>query len=153
MNDNRITLMDIGNNKFMTFGCKGFIMAYVIGCLMASLSFLLNKLLLEYIGNRVVVSYSPVFEELAKTLCSYYFGADILVTHIIFGLLEAGYDYFKNDSGKRGAFAALLSVIGHALFGGVTVGVFYLSDSIWGGIFSAVCAHLIWNVTFIRLFA
>ncbi|WP_378955309.1 hypothetical protein [Pelosinus sp. sgz500959] len=128
-------------------------MAYVIGCLMASLSFLLNKLLLQYIGNRVIVSYGPIFEELAKTLCSYYLGADILVTHIIFGILEAAYDWFKNSSRERRGLAALSSIVGHGLFGGLTVGVFYLSGSILGGIFIAVCVHLIWNVTVIRLSA
>lgn len=128
-------------------------MAYIIGCLMASLSFLLNKLLLRYIGNQVIISYSPMVEELAKTICSYCFGADILVTHIIFGILEASYDWFKNSSGERGILAALLSIVGHTLFGGVTVGIFYLSGSIFLGIAMAVCVHLIWNVTLIRLCA
>lgn len=128
-------------------------MAYVIGCLMAGLSFLLNRLLLKYIGIKVVISYSPVVEELTKTLCSYYLAADILLTHIIFGILEAVYDWFNRHSGERGAIAALLSIIGHTLFGAVTIALFNLSGSIFLGIFAAVCVHLIWNVTLIRLLA
>ena len=128
-------------------------MAYVIGCLMAGLGFLLNKLLLKYIGMKVIVSYSPIVEEITKTLCSYYFAADILVTHIIFGVLEAVYDWFKRRSRERGAIAALSSIVGHTLFGVVTIGIFNLSDSIFLGIFVAGCIHLIWNVALIRLAA
>ena len=126
-------------------------MAYVIGCLMAGLSFLLNKLLLKYIGIKVVISYSPVVEELTKTLCSYYLAADILVTHIVFGALEACYDWFNEQNGKRGTIAALLSIVGHTLFGGITVLIFNLSGSIYIGIVAAIVVHVIWNVTLIRL--
>ena len=126
-------------------------MAYVIGCLMAGLSFLLNKLLLKYIGIKVVISYSPIAEELSKTLCSYYLSADILVTHIIFGVIEAGYDWFNQQNEQRGTIAAVLSIVGHILFGGITVLVFNLSDSIYIGIVAAIVVHVVWNVTLIRL--
>jgi hypothetical protein len=126
-------------------------MAYVIGCLMAGLSFLLNKLLLKCIGIKVIVTYSPILEEVTKTLCPYYFGADILVTHMIFGILEAAYDWFRSRSGRRGTIAALLSMIGHSLFGVVTISIFSLSGSVFVGVFVGICTHLIWNVAFIRL--
>lgn len=128
-------------------------MAYIIGCLMAGLSFLVNKLLLRFIGNQSIVTYSPIFEEMAKTLFSYYLNADILVTHIIFGSLEASYDWFTNSSSERGSLAALLSIVGHTLFGLVTVAFLSVSHSILGALFLGVCVHLIWNVTFIRLFS
>jgi len=126
-------------------------MAYMIGCLMAGLSFLLNRLLLKYIGIKVVISYSPVVEELTKTLCSYYLAADILVTHFTFGVLEAGYDWFNRQNRQRGTVAALLSIVGHTLFGGITVFVFNLSNSIFIGIGVGISVHLIWNVILIRL--
>lgn len=126
-------------------------MAYVIGCLMAGLSFLLNKLLLKYIGMKVIVSYSPILEELSKTFCSYYFGADILVTHMIFGMLEAIYDWCKRRTRERGAIAALLSIVGHTLFGVLTIWILNLSDSLFLGILVASSVHLLWNVILIRL--
>jgi len=126
-------------------------MAYVIGCLMAGLSFLLNRFLLKYIGIKVVISYSPVVEELTKTLCSYYLAADILVTHIIFGVLEAGYDWFNRQNGQCGTIAAVLSILGHTLFGGITVFIFNLSNSIYIGMIVGIGVHLVWNVTLIRL--
>ena len=126
-------------------------MVYVIGCLMAGLSFLLNKLLLKSIGIKVIITYSPILEELTKTLCSYYLGADILATHMVFGILEASYDWFKRQTRERGAIAALLSIMGHTLFGLITIGVVNLSDSVVVGIFVGSCTHLIWNVMLIKL--
>ncbi len=128
-------------------------MGYVIGCLMAGLSFLLNKLLLKYVGIKVVISYSPVVEEVSKTLCSYYLAADIIITHMIFGVLEASYDWYQQRSKERGRIAALLSISGHTLFGVVTVAAFKLSESIFLAIVIAIAAHLIWNITWIRLSA
>ena len=128
-------------------------MGYVIGCLMAGLSFLLNKLLLKYVGIKVVISYSPVVEEVSKTLCSYYLAADIIITHMIFGILEASYDWYQQRSKERGRIAALLSIAGHTLFGAVTVAAFKLSESIFLAITIAIAVHLIWNVTWIRLSA
>lgn len=125
-------------------------MAYVIGCLMAGVSFLLNKFLLKYLGVKAVLSCSPILEEVTKTLCSYYFAADILATHVIFGILEAVYDWVKRKSYKRGIVAVLLSVIGHTLFGSLTILIFNLSDSIFFGLFVGSCVHLIWNITWIR---
>lgn len=102
-------------------------------------------------GIKVIVSYSPILEEFTKTLCPYYFDADILVTHIIFGVLEAVYDWLQRKNGERGAIAALLSMTGHTLFGTVTIAILTLSDSVFLGIIVASSVHLIWNVTLIRL--
>jgi hypothetical protein len=126
-------------------------MAYVIGCLMAALSFLLNKILLKYVGMKAVISYSPVVEEVTKSLCSYYLAADILATHVVFGMLEAGYDWYNTADGQRGKWAALVSIIGHSLFGCLTLLGLYISSSIWIAIFVASCVHVMWNVTLIRL--
>lgn len=126
-------------------------MAYVIGFLMAGLSFLLNKVLLKYVGVKAIISYSPVVEEMTKTLCSYYLAADILVTHIVFGMLEAGYDWYSTPNGQRGMWAALASIVGHSLFGALTLMGLYASGSIWLALLGASCVHVIWNVTLIRV--
>lgn len=123
-------------------------MAYIIACLMASLSFLLNRLLLKYIGNVTVVSISPVIEETAKTLLAYYLDADILLTHVTFGVLEGIYDWY---GGRYGGKAALFSIVGHSLFGLLTVGGLYFTGSIWLSLCMGVAVHLTWNVTVIRL--
>ncbi|MDD4600291.1 hypothetical protein SDC9_22931 [bioreactor metagenome] len=125
-------------------------MAYIIACLMASLSFLLNRMLLKCIGNLTIITLSPVVEEMAKTLLSFYLGADVLATHIVFGLLEAVYDWQGSQNKLK---AAALSIIGHSLFGLVTVGVFYLSVNIWLGLAVGIVTHLIWNFAVLQVFS
>ena len=126
-------------------------MAYIIACLMAALSFLINKALVKYIGIEVLISYSPAVEEASKTLLAYYLGADILVTHITFGILEAGYDYVTSP--EHGRLAAVLSIGGHSLFGLLTIGGYSLMGSIWFGLLVVILTHMVWNMTIIRKYA
>jgi hypothetical protein len=124
-------------------------MGYVLGCLMAGLSFLLNQVLLKYTGLQTVISYSPLVEEVVKTLPAHYLGADLLLTHSVFGFLEAGYDWFTSRSGK--IVPVMLSILGHSLFGGVTVMGRYFTGEIGWGLIGGVLAHVVWNITAIRL--
>ncbi|HAK74710.1 MAG TPA: hypothetical protein DCP36_16290 [Sporomusaceae bacterium] len=126
-------------------------MTYTIACLMAALSFLINKTLLKYVGPKVVLTYGPAVEEAAKTLLAWYLGADILATHIMFGLLGSGYDWLT--SGLNGTKAAVCSVAGHTLFGVITVGMIDLTGSVWLAVSGAIVTHVIWNTVIIRLYA
>lgn len=94
----------------------------------------------------MIVTLSPALEETLKTLSAYYFAADILVTHLVFGLIEAVYDWVQT----RGRMAALLSVIGHGLFGGVTVFTAQLAG-IYVGLAAGIVVHLIWNTVMVML--
>lgn len=118
---------------------------------MAALSFIANRAALRFLGPRAVISLGPLMEEAAKTLPAFYLGADILLTHAAFGAVEACYDWLT--SRRFGAKAAVLSLVGHSLFGLVTVGALAL----WGSVLLAAAAglagHLAWNVTLIRLLA
>lgn len=124
-------------------------MAYILACLMAALSFLLNRAALKYMGVKVIISYSPVVEEAVKTVPAFLLGADILLTHISFGILEAGYDFCV--SRRHGLAAAALSIVGHSLFGLITIGVISITGSIFPGLGAGIVAHLVWNVTAVRL--
>jgi hypothetical protein len=126
-------------------------MGYVIGCLVAALSFLLNKTFVKWIGLKTVITVSPLLEEATKTLFAYYLGADILAAHITFGLVEACYDWVQNE--RTGVKAAWFSLGGHSLFGAVTVLLLAVSGSIGLALAGGVVAHLIWNATVIRLYA
>lgn len=96
----------------------------------------------------MILTLSPALEEILKTLSAYYFAADILVTHLVFGLIEAVYDWVQTRG--QGVTAALLSVIGHGLFGGVT---FFTAQSagIYVGLAAGIVIHLIWNTVMVRL--
>lgn len=124
-------------------------MAYIIACLMAALSFLINKLLLRYVGPQVVLTWGPAVEELAKTWLSWHLGADILLTHLLFGFLEGAYDWLT--AGQHSGKAAALSVAGHALFGVITLSLLMLTGSIWLALAAAIVAHVAWNTIAIRL--
>lgn len=123
-------------------------MAYVLGVLMAAASFLINKLLIKITGIQTVFFFSPSVEEVAKTLPAHYLGADLFITHSVFGVLEGIYDFF---TGRRKIAAMLLSVVGHSLFGIVTVFGRYYTGEIWLGLLGGVFSHIIWNITAIRL--
>ena len=124
-------------------------MVYMIAILMASLSFLLNRLLLKLIGPVTVISVGPALEEAAKTLFAYYLGSDIIAVHVAFGGIEAIYDWCQ----ARQPVASLLSLAGHSLFGAVTAGTLSMTDNIWLGLAAGIMLHLIYNVTAIRLFS
>ena len=132
----------------MPGGCG---VTYVIACLMAAASFLLNRLLLRLLGARVIIGYGPAVEEAAKTLLSYWLGADIILTHVTFGLIEGVYDWFVSQS--DGFKAALMSILGHTLFGLITVAAAILFASIWLGLASGILVHIMYNVTIVRLYA
>lgn len=120
-------------------------MAYLIGMLTASFSFLANRALLKYIGPEVIITYSPMLEEAAKTLLSYFLAADIVAAHLTFGLLEAIYDW--HNSPQNRFWAAAASVLGHGAFGLVTIVLLFLSGSIWAGLAGGTITHLLWNRT------
>lgn len=126
-------------------------MAYIIAVLMAGLSFLLNRLFLRYIGPVTVISLGPVIEEAAKTLFAYYLKADLIAVHVVFGAIEAIYDWYQ-DGGRKLA-APALSIAGHSLFGMATAGVLGMTGSIWLGLATGIVLHLIYNVTMIRWLA
>lgn len=123
-------------------------MAFIVACLMAALSFVLNRAILRFVGLKAVITYSPVVEELAKTLLAVYLGADILLTHIVFGIIEAGYDW--RTSVNHGVTAAALSIIGHGLFGLVTVGMLSLTGEVLPAIGTVILLHLAWNIAAIH---
>lgn len=124
-------------------------MAYVLAALMAALSFLLNRTALRYVGPKTVIGLGPALEEAAKTLPAFYLGADILLTHVIFGAVEAGYDWLT--SRFFGAKAAILSLVGHSLFGLTTVGALALTGSVMLAAAAGLVCHLAWNIAMIYL--
>jgi hypothetical protein len=126
-------------------------MAYIIAVLMAGLSFVLNRLLLRYLGKVTIISAGPVVEESAKTLFAYYLGADIFTVHMVFGVIEAGYDWYWRNNNKL--VAPVLSIMGHSLFGAVTAGIVFLAGNLWLGLAAGIIMHVSYNLAVVRLLA
>lgn len=125
-------------------------MSYLIGCIVAAISFMLNRALFKRIGYQTIITYSPVIEEFCKTLPAYSIGADILAVHVTFGIIEGCYDYYQNQ--YTGVLAGLLSIIGHFLFGLTAVVVLMVSGNIYLAITASCVFHLLWNVIVVRFF-
>ena len=120
---------------------------YVIACVAAAASFLLNRVFLQRFGMQTIITLSPVAEEMLKTLTAYSVDADILITHVVFGLIEAVYDWLQT---RGRLMAAFFSVGGHSLFGFVTV----LTTQAAGiniGLAAGIVAHLLWNTIMVKL--
>lgn len=114
------------------------------GLIAAALIWQINNRVVAQWGNQSTTWVTPWVEETVKTLSAVIFKADIVFTHGIFGGVEALYDLFT--SRRRGLSAALISLIGHVIFGIITKTVVSLAQSLAAGIFAGAFLHLAWNV-------
>ena len=124
-------------------------MEYLLAVLAAAFSFAANRLFFEKWEAQTIVALSPVVEESAKTLPAYYLNSDILIIHLLFGVIEGALDFWR--SGKSGALPGLLSVAGHSAFGALTMLLFNLTANIIMAFSGAVIAHIAWNAAVNRL--
>ncbi|HOB19084.1 MAG TPA: hypothetical protein PK830_04665 [Candidatus Atribacteria bacterium] len=107
-------------------------------------SYIINKLLLRLLREKAVIYGAPFFEELFKTLPAYFLNRPLLHVHILFGLGEAIYDFFSSRR-ETGRWAALVSLLSHSAFGGLTCLLFSLTGTIYPALAGAVLAHCAWN--------
>lgn len=105
-------------------------------------AYLINRLLLNFLGPPVLVLLVPVWEEAAKTLAAHFWQAGLVETHLLFGLCEACSDLRQ---GGRGRVAALLSLLGHGLFGTATYLALSLTGSLLAGLAAGTFLHSGWN--------
>lgn len=126
-------------------------MSYGIGIVVAMISFILNRALFKIIGYKTVITYSPIIEELLKSMPAYFIGADILLVHITFGIIEGAYEFFQG-SNRIGKFAAFLSIIGHFLFGLTVITILMFVNNIYFAVLSSTLLHLLWNIIVVKYF-
>jgi hypothetical protein len=124
-------------------------MEYILAFLAAAFSFAVNRLFVEKWAALTIVGTSPALEESAKTLPAYYLSLDILMVHLLFGLIEGALDFWR--SGKSGLAAGLLSVAGHSAFGVLTVLFLSFTKSIVLALLGAVIVHIAWNAAVNRI--
>jgi hypothetical protein len=126
-----------------------FFVSIVIGCLMAAASFILNSWFIKQWGNKAFITIGPVIEEVSKSYLAWSLGADLLLTHITFGVIEGSYDLLTSRYGSKGC---ILSIGGHSLFGLVTIVVYAFSGFIGVGIVLACIVHIGYNLWMIYHF-
>ncbi|SHK07834.1 hypothetical protein SAMN02745227_01453 [Anaerobranca californiensis DSM 14826] len=104
-------------------------------------SYILNNILYKYLHDYSTLT-AAIIEEILKTYGGYLI-AQILITHVIFGLVEAIIDV--KNSGKKGIYPAIFSILGHGAFGYLTLTVFTLTENLFYSILSGIFAHIIYN--------
>ncbi|MHB1126028.1 MAG: hypothetical protein ACYC2T_03580 [Bacillota bacterium] len=118
-------------------------MSYLTAGLIAALgSWVVNRNLIKWEGNKVIISLLPIVEEVFKTGTAVSLGSSIILTHMIFGAVEGLYDLRTRGGGVP---AALVSLAGHWLFGYMTTTGSRLTGSLAGGMLLGIGAHLFWN--------
>lgn len=118
------------------------------GLLAAILAYIVNRLGIRLTGMAGIIFFVPLVEEMAKTFSAYYLGASIILTHLVFGLVEAVYDLATSP--KKGLTAGIVSVLGHSLFGGATSLAYFYSDNILIGLIAGLTIHVLWNGVVIK---
>lgn len=118
----------------------------VIGGIGAALvAYTINKLLLKLLGEKSIVFMVPLSEEIAKTSSAILLGGWIPGVHLVFGIIEAFYDFHHGQVKKIAIFAALISVISHSLFGIMTNYFYGWTDGLVLAILIVAIIHGLWN--------
>jgi hypothetical protein len=119
-----------------------------------------NRLAFGRMGQVAALTVVPWWEEACKlaavvvlrrapALSVRALSAFILPVHMVFGLIECGYDLWRirND----GLFLGLLTLSGHGLFGGLTALVAMHSGSLWWACMAGGLAHCLYNLAVLTL--
>jgi hypothetical protein len=119
------------------------------GFLAAGAAWVMNRFVVQYLGETAIIWVIPWLEEGIKTGVAIFSGAALVFTHGVFGLVEGVHDYLASP--RWGMLAGFLSVVSHWFYGWVTV-VFYERTSSWlVGLFCAGILHVFWNYVMVRL--
>ena len=95
------------------------VLSLVSGLLAALLSYHLNSVTLNKVGEEAITYLAPLIEELLKTGLVLVIGGKVLLSHAIFGGVEALYDMRKNR-GSKAYWAGFASLVSHSAFGAIT---------------------------------
>lgn len=114
------------------------------GILAAAAAWQINKIIIRCWGDWGTIWVTPFLEEILKTGGAFILGANLILTHGIFGTIEAFYDL--KTSREKGAPAALASFVGHLAFGLAANFGLIFQQSLWAAFFYGIIGHLAWNV-------
>jgi len=122
----------------------GLMRSFAAGVIAAAAAYLINLVIIEKAGNKGMVSFIPIVEEILKTVTAFCLGASVINAHSVFGAIEAGYEIREANS-VRGVLGGISSFAAHGLLGVVTAAVWKLTNSLLLGIGASAMLHSIWN--------
>jgi hypothetical protein len=118
------------------------------GTLAAGIAYLINRQVVRQLGPGAIGSVIPVVEEVLKTGLAIILGASILGAHLIFGVIEGAYDLITG--GEHRAWAGVISVVSHFIFGLVTLTV-STNLGVLPAVAISITIHAGWNIIIIKL--
>ncbi|WP_366923348.1 hypothetical protein MFMK1_000223 [Metallumcola ferriviriculae] len=110
--------------------------------MVALMVWLINRQIVNLLGNKAVITAIPFIEELFKSAAAVLLGVPLVALHGIFGIIEGVYDII---AGVR-FLPAAASVLSHTFFGGLTNYLLHIFG-FWGAWFVAGLVHVAWNVS------
>lgn len=116
----------------------------IAGIVAAAVSWVGNRAAIKLMGTKAIAFLSPLLEELAKSGSAVILDSPMVLTHGVFGLIEALYD--ARHAGIRGIEAGLISILGHLFYGYITYQVLHKHNSFLFGIFAGYLIHMLWNI-------
>jgi hypothetical protein len=122
---------------------------FALALVALTVSYLINKTLLERLGEKAICFGAPIVEEIAKTLPAYFMDRSIFHVHFLFGLGEAIYD-FCNSGKDMGVWAGLMSALTHSVFGLLTVIILNNDGSIFIALAGSMVLHACLNTVVMR---
>jgi hypothetical protein len=111
-----------------------------------------NRLLFRWFGQRAAIAAVPWWEEACKLVAIVAVPgalAPVLPVHLLFGMAEFGYDWWRNR--QDGFFLGLVTFVGHGLFGGLAALIAVRQGSLWGAYVVAGLAHSLYNLAVMTL--
>jgi hypothetical protein len=120
----------------------------IAGILAAGISWLINSWISSWGGSWSIFALIPLVEEITKTSLALVIGSGIVLTHVVFGTIEAIYELHRD----RQIGSAVVALVAHLFFGILTLGIFQYLGSWILAVLGTVTIHSIWNLIIIRIF-
>lgn len=120
----------------------------ITGILAAAIAWAINTWISSWGGSFGISILVPLVEEVTKTGLTLLIGSGLVMSHAVFGAIEAVYE-IRRDHQIGSALAAFIM---HLFFGIATLGLFRYSGNWVLAILGTVLLHSIWNLLIIRFF-
>ena len=120
----------------------------IAGIFAAALAWAFNTWTANWGGSLSLIILVPLIEETAKTGLVWLIGGSLVLSHAVFGLVEAVYEMRRDKQPGAAAMAITL----HLVFGLVTLGLLRYSGSWVVAVIGASALHALWNLLIIRFF-
>jgi hypothetical protein len=122
----------------------GILCGVVAGIVASLVCFTVNSYIMKAVGDKAVVIYIPAIEEIAKTSAAMALNGNLMLSHMVFGAIEALYDLY-NSPKEYSLTASLLSLVSHSVLGIITISAvsFFEYPVLAVGISATI--HSLWN--------